>query len=238
MNTLTIISRLPSENIREYAYRMLRYNIMNLQLPPGATINESELCQLLNCSRTPVHEALALLKSEGLVNIVPQSGSNITLINMKNVREGLFFRNSVEPALVRQLAGNITRDTLNSMKQNLTQMEALLQPQVFDSVSLNTFMNLDDEFHKITYFACQKDTIWKAVHSVCSHYDRIRYQGSIEQLDDLKVVCEEHRRVYDFLLLGGDPQFDLEAFYYKHLSHFKNYYSALYKMHPEYFTMG
>lgn len=238
MNTLTIIPRLPSENIREYAYRMLRYNIMNLQLPPGAPINENELCQLLSCSRTPVHEALALLKSEGLVNIVPQSSSNITLINMKNVREGLFFRTSIETALIRQLADNISIDTLNLMQQSLSQMEAILQPQVFDSVSLNTLMNLDDEFHKITYFACQKDTIWKAVSSVCSHYDRIRFQGSIEQLDNLKLVCEEHRRIYEYLLLGGDPQFDLETFYDMHLSHFKSYYPALYKMHPEYFTMG
>ena len=52
------------ENNRAYAYRMLRKNIMTLQLQPGCQLSEAELCEQLAMSRTPVHEALMMLKSE------------------------------------------------------------------------------------------------------------------------------------------------------------------------------
>ena len=61
------------ENNRAYAYRMLRKNIMTLQLQPGCQLSEAELCEQLAMSRTPVHEALMMLKSEWLVDVVPLS---------------------------------------------------------------------------------------------------------------------------------------------------------------------
>ena len=48
------------ENNRAYAYRMLRKNIMTLQLQPGCQLSEAELCEQLAMSRTPVHEARGL----------------------------------------------------------------------------------------------------------------------------------------------------------------------------------
>ena len=52
------------ENNRAYAYRMLRKNIMTLQLQPGCQLSEAELCEQLAMSRTPVHEALMLEPTE------------------------------------------------------------------------------------------------------------------------------------------------------------------------------
>ena len=63
------------ENNRAYAYRMLRKNIMTLQLQPGCQLSEAELCEQLAMSRTPVHEALMMLKSEWLVEVLPQQGN-------------------------------------------------------------------------------------------------------------------------------------------------------------------
>ena len=51
-----------NESNRDYVFRVLRYNIMSLQLPPGSILNEYELAQEFSMSRTPVHEVLMLLK--------------------------------------------------------------------------------------------------------------------------------------------------------------------------------
>ena len=56
--TIKISEKREKENNREYAYRLLRSNIMTLQLMPGATLNEGELTELLGISRTPIHEAI------------------------------------------------------------------------------------------------------------------------------------------------------------------------------------
>lgn len=61
---LLISPRLEGENNREYAYRVLRQNIITLQFAPGQTLSEAELSEKLEMSRTPVHEAVMMLKNE------------------------------------------------------------------------------------------------------------------------------------------------------------------------------
>lgn len=99
------------ENNRAYAYRMLRKNIMTLQLQPGCQLSEAELCEQLAMSRTPVHEALMMLKSEWLVDVLPQRGSIVSKISVPYLNEGFAMRRILEPALLRGLAGKLTKGT-------------------------------------------------------------------------------------------------------------------------------
>lgn len=85
---IILSKRIEKENNREYAYRVLRDNIMTLQLLPGTTINEGELAELFHTSRTPIHEAVLMLKEEYLVDVYPQSGSKISRIQLDILKEG------------------------------------------------------------------------------------------------------------------------------------------------------
>ncbi|MDU2197774.1 MAG: GntR family transcriptional regulator, partial [Peptostreptococcaceae bacterium] len=44
------------ETGKDYAYRVLKDNIMSIQLKPGDLLSESDLSQKLNISRTPIRE--------------------------------------------------------------------------------------------------------------------------------------------------------------------------------------
>lgn len=237
MNELILLPRKKTENNREYACRVLRYNIMVLNLAPGETLNENEICQYLKVSRTPVHEALTLLKSEQLVNIVPQSGSNVSLINLNNIREGLFFRSTIEPQIYHQLAGNISLKYLDAMNQNLTEAEQILANSPSNELQIHELIQLDDHFHKLAYEAANKLNIWSAMKSVCSHMDRIRYQGHVTQLDDYQKNHDDHKLIYEYLLINGNPSFDFANFYTNHLTQFQHYFPTLYKEHPEHYAM-
>ena len=80
--------RQPDENNRAYAYRILRKNIMNIQLQPGCQLSEAELSEHLVMSRTPIHEALMMLKGEWLVDVLPQRGSIVSKISIQYINEG------------------------------------------------------------------------------------------------------------------------------------------------------
>ena len=43
-----------AETAREYALRMLKENIISMELKPGAMVSENELAAQLGLSRTPV----------------------------------------------------------------------------------------------------------------------------------------------------------------------------------------
>lgn len=235
MEELTILPKKPKENNREYAYRLLRYNIMTLVLKPGDSVNENEIAEQLGVSRTPIHEAVTLLKSEYLVDIIPQSGSSISFIKLSTVREGLFMRSTLEPAIYRQLAGNIPSEYLRQMLENLKEADQIVLNS--GDAELDHYIQLDDAFHKIAYMAAQKPALWIAMQKVCSQFQRIRYQESLLIKEDMTRIHGEHRLLYEYLLMSGSPYFNLDSFYDQHLSYFKSYLPRILENYPEYYII-
>lgn len=234
MEPLKLLPKKPKENNRAYAYRLLRYNIMTLMLAPGSALNENEIAEQLGTSRTPVHEALTLLQKDYLVDILPQSGSFVSKISMRNVREGLFMRSTLEPAIYRQLAGNISEKYMKAMAENL---EQTLQTVVSGHNSVDRYIGLDDQFHKLAYLAAHKPALWESTKLVCSHFQRVRYQEYLVMQIDVGHIQREHQQLYEYLLFGGSPFFDLEKFYDGHLGYYKSYISELIAGHPEYYIL-
>ena len=70
-----------AETARDYARRMLKANIISMELVPGAMVSENELAAQMGLSRTPVREALMDLAQYHVVDVLPQRGSRISLID-------------------------------------------------------------------------------------------------------------------------------------------------------------
>jgi len=66
------ISRL---SLHDQVAARLRTMLIEGQIPPGAKLNERELCERLHVSRTPLREAIKLLGAEGLVDLLPNRGA-------------------------------------------------------------------------------------------------------------------------------------------------------------------
>lgn len=81
------MERLPQESTRECVYRMLRANIMNLQHTPGSTVSETDIAESLHISRTPIREASIRLVHEKLIDVFPQKGTYVSLIDLRYVEE-------------------------------------------------------------------------------------------------------------------------------------------------------
>ena len=219
------------ETNREYAYRVLRSNIMTLHLPPGTILNESELADILDISRTPVHEAIIKLKSEYLVEVYPQSASKVSLIDLEILKEGMFLRSIVEPAILRSIAGQINSDGLKPLKQNLEAQKLALELED----PIDTFFKLDDEFHHIMYNIANKPKTWHSIKGVSSHYDRVRYMDAILSTTDLTDLYNQHKNIYHLILMGLTHDYDLDKFYNKHLETFYKNFENVMEQYSHYF---
>lgn len=231
---IKISDRKKTENNREYTYRVLRDNIMTLQLLPGATINEGKLAELFKTSRTPIHEAVLMLKEESLVDVYPQSGSRVSLIQIDILKEGYFLRSVIEPEIIRRIAGNISSGQMDALRENLDrQKEALGQKDGEERI--DTFFKLDDAFHHLIYIMSGKSKTWYAMKKVSTHYDRVRYLDAIMSHTPLEKIYEEHKKIGHILLLGMQADFDLNIFYDKHLGTYRKEFQAIFEKYPEYF---
>ncbi|NIH84689.1 GntR family transcriptional regulator [Amycolatopsis granulosa] len=66
------------------AYRAIRRQIIDLTLPPGSSFTEASLAQQWGISKTPVREALARLRRDGLVTALPRAGYVVSPITLQD----------------------------------------------------------------------------------------------------------------------------------------------------------
>ena len=81
-----------------YAYKILKRNIFELNLKPGSELSEKVIGEKLGMSRTPIREALILLKHDQLIESIPQKGTFVTKISAQKVLEAKVLRVALETA--------------------------------------------------------------------------------------------------------------------------------------------
>ena len=75
---------------KQAAYLAIRDMIVELEIPPGARLVETDLAARLNVSKTPIREANALLESDGLVDITPYRGAMVRWLSTLEMEEQRF----------------------------------------------------------------------------------------------------------------------------------------------------
>jgi DNA-binding GntR family transcriptional regulator len=81
---IMLIARL---SLHDETVARLRSMITEGELLPGARIAERELCDRFGISRTPLREALKVLASEGLVELLPHRGARVTQLSAPELRD-------------------------------------------------------------------------------------------------------------------------------------------------------
>ena len=65
----------------------LRDFVVEGNLPAGAHIPERQLCEMFGVSRTPLREALKVLASDGLIELLPNRGARVRVLDEKDICE-------------------------------------------------------------------------------------------------------------------------------------------------------
>jgi DNA-binding GntR family transcriptional regulator len=102
----------------------VRTLIIEGQLVPAARIHESELCKALGVSRTPLREALKVLASEGLIDLVPGRGAVVKRLTQKDVRDMLDVLVALETLAGRLACRNATDAQIAALRRTHDEMMA------------------------------------------------------------------------------------------------------------------
>ncbi|MDA3811824.1 MAG: GntR family transcriptional regulator [Spirochaetaceae bacterium] len=191
---LKLIERNKSDSVREYVYNMLRENIMYLDLKPGTNITEKDVAEHLEVSRTPVREALLKLSQEDLLNIYPQKGTIVSLMDIDHIEQAMFIRINLEIAILKSACIEFPIEVLFELRKNLNSMEFLMDQTVLDTKSL--FLH-DNEFHKLLYNGTNKMRAWSVISQVSSHLNRIRYLKLLTSDVHWDHILDQHRAITD-----------------------------------------
>ena len=181
--------RLPRETGRDYALRVLKENIVNLEIAPGSQISENELSAALGISRAPIREALSELEKVKIVEIQPQKKTSVLLIDPVLVEEARFMRSTLEDAVIGEVCMQRTEQDLFRLEENLT-----LQDLAFRSNALDQVMIKDNEFHRYFFEISRKPEIYQLMQTLQIHFDRVR-NLTLHTIIDRKIL-EEHKEIF------------------------------------------
>lgn len=182
--------------LSDQAYEALRRMIVRGELAPGARLSEPDLTVQLGIGRTPLREALLLLVREGLIHLVPQSGSFVSAIDIERVREAQFIREHLECGIIRQVATCIDRRGLGDIRRLLEQQdEACDEP--------DRFYDLDEDLHAAFCRIAGRPGVWQLIQQSKMHMDRVR-RLSLPMEDQIPRLIGQHRAILD-ALGQGDP---------------------------------
>ena len=167
----------------------VREAIIELNFLPGEIIRKHDICNALGVSRSPVSEALAKLRNEGLVEVVPQSGTFVSRFSLQDIKEGAFLREAIELACIEILASKISEQQLIDLNRNLKLQKVLAETDDYQG-----FYQLDAEMHSMIMDFTGYKNLAKVTKTGWVQVDRAR-QLLLPVDGRLKKAFQEHRAV-------------------------------------------
>ena len=180
-------------------YTEVKRRILDLRMPPGSAFTESELVADLNVSKTPIREALARLRQEGLVEAMARSGYVVTPVTVKDARDLMGLRTLLEGEAAA-LAASRGTDV-----EHLRDLETLCQASYdpTDRGSVVKFLAANYDFHMAVGKLSGNTRMIDALQQVLEQLERVMHLGltATSRADE---IVHEHTELVN-AILSGDP---------------------------------
>ncbi|MFE6451517.1 GntR family transcriptional regulator [Nocardiopsis dassonvillei] len=194
----------PLLSARDRTLDTIRRAIITLELKPGTPLSENELAAELAVSRTPVRESLILLREEGLVEVYPQVGTFVSLVDPERVRQAQFIREAVECTSLAQARPPFSADHVGDLRVLLG-----AQREADGGADHDRFFELDEDFHRSLLALAGNESAWRTVNAAKAHLDRARRLSLIDTRPIGELV-DQHTLVVD-AIEAGDTGTAVEA---------------------------
>lgn len=174
----------------------LRSSIVHGDLELGQLLSERQLADDLGVSKTPVREALAQLRNEGLVRIYPQRGAFVFTLSAREVAELCEFRSAVETAAIKL-----------AIARNPEPFAASLATVVSDMASAQrrgdqrAYLELDTRYHATFFEHCENDYLRDSYERNVGKIAALRTHLAVKPLHT-KMSFQEHRQMLDTVRKG------------------------------------
>jgi DNA-binding GntR family transcriptional regulator len=174
-------------------YELVKARLMDNLVEPGSRLSIDGLARDLNCSPTPVREALARLESDGLVVKRAHHGYTAApLMDAKSFDELFRVRLLLEPAAASWAAEEANRSQIRHMEDLIAEMEEPVKGSSYESYKL--FAAQDAAFHLAVATASGVELVVDILERLRPHSQlyRLYYETGIEADTVL-----EHQRILD-----------------------------------------
>lgn len=176
---------------KNLVYKNIKKKIITGEFAQGNGINEKELTEIYNISRTPIREALNILELEGWIKSVPRKGYVVSSITFADIKDLFQIRYELEPVFLAMAFNFFENELLQSLKERILN---LIEKEDHDALRL-----LDDEFHNYLIESTYNSFAIKTMESINEHISRTRYLTFRDKKETIE-SAHEHIQIIDALI--------------------------------------
>ena len=209
--TMAEIISIPRQVLHQEVAVRLRQRIVEGQLAPGAKLNERELAEALNVSRTPLREAIKMLAAEGLVELLPNRGAVVAQMSEQDVIDTFEVIAGLEGQSGELAAQRISETELAEIRALHFEMMA-----AWTRRDLPTYYRINAQIHTLINAAARNPVLAQTWRNVNARLQALRFRSNFDEAKWKRAV-KEHERMVE--LLAARDAAGLRALLIAHLMH-------------------
>lgn len=181
----------PPVTLRELCLNKVRDAIITGYFPSGKRLVERTLCEELGVSRSVVREVIRYLEAEGLVEILPNKGPIVSLLDWEIASQIYEIRLLLEQSAVVDCTQNLTTDKAEQIKNLLVELE-----KAFAIDDINLIIATSSKLYETIFTTAKHYIAWEVVQRLNGRISRLRAmtmkstQREISGYQRIKNMCE------------------------------------------------
>ncbi|MDO7383167.1 GntR family transcriptional regulator [Acinetobacter baumannii] len=181
----------PPVTLRELCLDKVRNAIITGYFPSGKRLVERTLCEELGVSRSVVREVIRYLEAEGLVEILPNKGPIVSLLNWDIASQIYEIRLLLEQSAVVDCTKNLDEKTAEKLKLLLEDLKA-----AFAADDINLIIATSTRLYETIFTTANHHIAWEVVQRLNGRISRLRAmtmkstKREISGYQRIKNMCE------------------------------------------------
>ncbi|SFU33512.1 transcriptional regulator, GntR family [Polaromonas sp. YR568] len=184
---------IPRAALHEQVAHRLRQMLVENRIQPGAKLNERELSEILNVSRTPLREAIKMLAAEGLVELLPNRGAIAVELTEADVLNTFEVMAGLEAQSGELAAERITDAELSEIKAMHFEMMA-----AYTRRDLPNYYRLNSAIHSAINAAAKNPVLTSTYTQVNARLQALRFRSNQDE-EKWKSAVKEHELMVEAL---------------------------------------
>jgi DNA-binding GntR family transcriptional regulator len=173
----------------------LRDYIVEGNIPDGGRVPERELCAMFGISRTPLREALKVLASEGLVDLLPNRGARVRQLSEHELGELFDVMGGLEGLAGRLACENIADEEIAEIERLHYEMYGFYLRR-----DMHGYFQINQSIHHKIVEASRNTTLLATYANFAGRIRRIRYSANFaRKRERWGEAMREHEMILDAL---------------------------------------
>jgi DNA-binding GntR family transcriptional regulator len=184
----------------QQAYEYVKMRILTLEYKPNQYINDAEIAQRLDISRTPVREAFHRLEHEGLLINEARRGWRVYSLSLEDIHEIFEIKLVLEGMIVRKAAECEDKQLRANLRGAIEKMHAAVGNDDADA-----WLEADVELHDILFQMVGNDRALRIVANLNDQWHRVR-TGFIKTMQGRIARSTGEHEAFVHSILAGDGE--------------------------------